>query len=423
MSNKESFPKTAPPAAVILRADTEVRLWGLSSRERITRVLAGIGIKHICAESEEERLPESPSLLLLRGDYLYDDRTLKSLAENPGTILKIVRGNREIPVAAHIETGSFRRVERWFREERLPRRAPAGCKFLSPRELTSHYMVRLRKFDTPFVLPLKAEFKEELEELLFSWSYKGVTDLVTKWLWPVPAKRVVKFCAEHGITPNQVTLTGFLLVIITGFLFYHGHFAAGLAAGWLMTFLDTVDGKLARVTVTSSKSGHLFDHAIDIIHPPLWYLAWGAGLTAWGQPLPPDAWKTVVWLIWLGYLGGRVVEAVFTQFLGRFGIFCWQPQDSWFRLITGRRNPCLILLTLGWLADRPDLGLWAVALWTFFSTLWLLWRLYRAFQARRRGPLKAWFEGLDPAAPPAGLELAVRTFTRRPTLLPDGSRG
>ena len=44
-----------------------------------------------------------------------------------------------------------------------------------------------------------------------------------------------------------------------------------------MTFLDTVDGKLARTTLTSSKWGDIFDHGIDLVHPPFWYVAWGAG--------------------------------------------------------------------------------------------------------------------------------------------------
>jgi phosphatidylglycerophosphate synthase len=48
-----------------------------------------------------------------------------------------------------------------------------------------------------------------------------------------------------------------------------------------MTLLDTVDGKLARVTVASSKFGHVLDHGVDIVHPPFWYLAWGLGLGAW----------------------------------------------------------------------------------------------------------------------------------------------
>jgi len=53
-----------------------------------------------------------------------------------------------------------------------------------------------------------------------------------------------------------------------------------------MTFLDTVDGKLARVTVNSSPFGHIYDHAIDLISPPFWYLAWGLGLKSWQPGIP-----------------------------------------------------------------------------------------------------------------------------------------
>src|SRR3546814_2416912 len=47
-----------------------------------------------------------------------------------------------------------------------------------------------------------------------------------------------------------------------------GGFWTGLAAAWIMTFLDTVDGKLARVTLASSRWGNAYDHGIDLIHPP-----------------------------------------------------------------------------------------------------------------------------------------------------------
>ena len=75
----------------------------------------------------------------------------------------------------------------------------------------------------------------------------------------------------------MVTLVSLILVIIS-FLFLNGHFIFGLVLGWIMTFLDTVDGKLARVTVTSSRVGHILDHGMDIIHPPIWYACWASGL-------------------------------------------------------------------------------------------------------------------------------------------------
>ena len=51
----------------------------------------------------------------------------------------------------------------------------------------------------------------------------------------------------------MVTSIGLVLVIAACYLFLNGHYLAGLLAGWIMTFLDTVDGKLARVTVQSTQ--------------------------------------------------------------------------------------------------------------------------------------------------------------------------
>src|SRR6185295_9499511 len=114
-----------------------------------------------------------------------------------------------------------------------------------------------------------------LERHLFDGSYKGITDLVTKWVWPAPARLVTGFCARNGIPPNAVTSMSFALVLLATWLFARADFGLGLVLAWLMTFLDTVDGKLARVTVQSSTFGHFLDHGLDLVHPPFWYLAWG----------------------------------------------------------------------------------------------------------------------------------------------------
>ena len=62
------------------------------------------------------------------------------------------------------------------------------------------------------------------------------------------------------------------------YYFWLGEWALGFLTGWLMTFLDTVDGKLARTTMTYSWWGNIYDHGIDLIHPPFWYWAWFVGL-------------------------------------------------------------------------------------------------------------------------------------------------
>ncbi len=244
--------------------------------------------------------------------------------------------------------------------------------------------------------PIAQDRRGVLEERLFSGSYKGVTDLVTKWVWPRPAQWATRLCVRLGVSPNQVTVLSLMLVVVAGFCFASGLYGWGLLAGWLMTFLDTVDGKLARVTVTSSRFGNVLDKGLDLIHPPLWYIAWGVGLQAFQ---PGVSWLTVELLFWFivwGYIAGRIIEGVFLAWLGPFGIFCWRPIDSYFRLITARRNPNLILLTMSLVAGRADLGLVAVALWTIVSSLLLFLRLLLALRERIvSGPLRSWLADLD----------------------------
>jgi hypothetical protein len=288
---------------------------------------------------------------------------------------------------------------------------PEGLRRETPDTLVSAYLKELRKFDLPYLLPITERNQRKLESHLFDGSYKGVTDLVTKWIWPIPAQWGTRFCARYGIVPNHVTTLSLVLSVFAGVMFYQGHYALGLTAAWLMTFLDTVDGKLARVTINYSPFGHIFDHAIDLVFPPIWYFAWWMSL----QSLPGLSMSAALWLVMGGYIAGRAVEGIFKQCLESSGVFCWQPIDSCFRLITGRRNPNLVLLTVCLCLGRADVGLLLVCLWTALSSLFLAMRLVMGFVARvRSGPLRSWFLDVDPV----NHELTVfqRWFFRRPTI-------
>jgi hypothetical protein len=225
----------------------------------------------------------------------------------------------------------------------------------------------------------------------------------------VPAFHATHLCIRLGLRPNHVTLFGLLLAVLAMIAFARGWFAAGLGMGWFMTFLDTVDGKLARVTVSASRFGDYLDHGIDLLHPPLWYAAWGIGAAAhWDAPVPLAA---ALWLMLAGYVGGRLCEGAFHLCAGPFSVFVWRPLDSFNRLVTARRNPNLILLTLFWMAGRPATGLWAVVLWHLLSTAVLFVRVLTAIVVRQtQGPLTSWLAGVDPARDRD--RLAVRVFTR-----------
>jgi phosphatidylglycerophosphate synthase len=273
----------------------------------------------------------------------------------------------------------------------------AGLEALSAEALASAYNSALRKREPPFVLPLDSMTPAQGERRLFAAAYKGVTDVVTKYVWPWPALAATRWAARRAVSPNTVTAVSLVFVLLALVLFGIGQFALGLIAAWIMTFLDTVDGKLARVTLTSSKWGNVFDHGIDLVHPPLWWLAWWYGLAA--GALPQWLLDATMWVVVIGYLIGRGIEGFF---LWRFKmeIHAWRRIDSLFRLVTARRNPNLVLLTAFVIGGRADLGFVAVALWTIASLAFHGVRVAQAIRRSRaeRG-LRSWLS--EPARAPA----------------------
>jgi phosphatidylglycerophosphate synthase len=285
-----------------------------------------------------------------------------------------------------------------------------GVATVTIEQVAQGFEAGLLKLDRPYVLPVTVENRLALEQLTFSGAYKGVTDLVTKWLWPVPALWATRWCVRMRMTPNQVTALSLVLVVVAGALFARGEFGWGLMAGWIMTFLDTVDGKLARVTVTSTKLGNIFDHGIDLIHPPFWYVAWGIGLALHPPAVTGIALPLLYWVILVGYTGGRLCEGAFQRWIASFSIFTWRPVDSCFRLIAARRNPNMIMLTGSLAIGRPDLGLLAVAVWTALSTALLVLRLLQALRARRQhGAVGSWLTEIGHTVDARAL--TVRVFT------------
>lgn len=374
--------------------DGPVRLWGLTGKERLERQLRAAGVTRILSEGETSSVDP---MLLLSADHLFDARTLRDLVDCPRTILQL-RGADGVAkaVAANVPPAGQGAALAAIRRGDTGQ-AIEGTTIRTLADLPSSYNAGLLKADRPLLLAVRPERRADLERYLFDASYKGVTDLVTKWLWPAPARAATSLCSRFGIPPNAVTAASLVLVIAATWLFTEGQLAAGLAAAWVMTFLDTVDGKLARVTVTSSKFGHLFDHLIDLIHPPIWYAAWGAGLV--GGMANLGTLSPSMEAIVLGYLLGRLAEGGFEYVVGGFSMFTWRPFDSYFRLVTGRRNPNLVLLTAFALAGRPAEGLAAVAVWTVASTAILGLRLLQALVAKARGrKLTSWLKDLDPRA-------------------------
>lgn len=391
-------PANSAPSAWIVETQhaPEVRIWGLTPSDRQRRLLARAGCETIRSLNPDDDPGDANgrSVMLVRSDAILDERLVQGLfaAQNTVLVAEVERGGWGGPVAAHVEAPRAAEALATLRRAATGEQPslPASLRAAAPNDISPAYSVKLRKFDPPCVYPARLENAREIEDRLYAASYKGVTDLITKWLWPRPAAEVVRLLARSGVKPNTVTAVSWVLTVAAGVLFWEGAFGLGLVCGWLMTFLDTVDGKLARVTLTSSRIGHVLDHGLDNVHPPFWYLAWGVGLHG-----GVDATTAIVVI---GYLIGRGLEAVFILTF-KIETHCWRPIDSLFRTITARRNPNLILLTVGALGGRPDLGLVMVAIWTVVSIGFHIERVAQAYIERSRGiPIERWDEmpGADP---------------------------
>jgi phosphatidylglycerophosphate synthase len=353
------------------------RPFAMDASERARRLAANAGFD--CASEAE---PGRPALLASMA-YAWDPAWLKAMRTRPGTVLTL--GGK--PVMAHVAAGEGASAAV---ASVAAGTAPGGLEPVAAESAELNY-AELRKRERPFVLPLDPANPEAVERAAYDAAYKGVTDVLTLYLWRKPAFHLTRWAARAGLSPNTITAVGAIFCLLAFGLFWNGHYWLGSACGFVFMVLDTVDGKLARCTGASSKWGNVFDHGIDLIHPPFWWWAWAHGLEAYGRPIVP-VWATMLmWAVVGGYIAQRAIEGIWMKRFGGMDMHVWRPIDSRFRLITARRNPNMVILVGSLLFPRPDIGLELVAWWTIASLIFHAVRLAQASEQAARGqPITSW---------------------------------
>jgi phosphatidylglycerophosphate synthase len=351
------------------------KLWGLTAEQRLVRIAAAQGLR-----TDEV----GGARILVNLGFVFDPAWLRWVAERPGRAVS--RGG--VPVLAHCEGGSADAVRCAMEEDRMPEPSP-GLDLVEQEEFGPVHNSQLRRRDQPFIERLTEGSAPAIERTSYYASYKGVTDLLTKYLWPEWAFQLTRIAARLGISPNAVTLAGFVLCFAAGYAFYRGWYWSGMAAALAFMVFDTVDGKLARCTITSSKLGDVLDHGIDHVHPPIWWWAWGVGLAEYGRPLHPDLHTAAMAAAIGGYFVLRAIEGLFLLYFS-IQIHVWQKLDSSFRLVSARRNPNMVILFIALLPGHPHIGFVALAAWTIISCIFHLGRLVQAWRQHRRGSVESW---------------------------------
>ena len=262
-----------PPLLFVPIGANAARPFGTGARERACRLATNAGLVVVDA-------PEAGRAVLLASmRYAWDPAWLKAMRGRPRTMLML----GDEPVMVHVAAdGDPAAVATKLEDQQVVE----GYDLLRSEAAELSYS-ELRKRERPFVLPLDPDDPDLVERASYDAAYKGVTDALTLYLWRKPAFYLTRWAARAGIAPNVVTLVGAILCVLAFHLFWQGEYWLGVLSGFTFMVLDTVDGKLARVTGASSKWGEVFDHGIDLVHPPFWYWAWLHGLAEYGRPLEP----------------------------------------------------------------------------------------------------------------------------------------
>jgi phosphatidylglycerophosphate synthase len=151
-----------------------------------------------------------------------------------------------------------------------------------------------------------------------------------------------------------------------------------------MSVLDSVDGKLARVTFTDSWLGNILDHGLDLVHPPFWYLAWAWGLTA-GDTASP-AWNAGLVMLGL-YVLDRLILAIYPRRFQK-GLHTHAPIDGLVRTFISRRNINLPLFTVGYYLGFGVPTLYLIVIWQALTCLYHGGRTFWIFCIERAVPQK-----------------------------------
>lgn len=348
------------PEAVVLSGPTPPSADGAGYIVRAEDGLAGARLADYLATADG-------AVLALDGGAFVDRRLLALMGEGSGpACLRAGEGpERTALLRIHPDTPVPRQAATLL--EVAERLVQEGAVAEVDTDRLPNYVVSLRR-EVPLTVQAvpDARARSELEVRLFRLNYKGSTDFLTKWVYPPLVWPLVRLCARWRVHPNWLTVLSVILAIVAVPLFAQGQWLAGLAAAYAMTVLDSVDGKVARLTLTDSRFGNLLDHGLDIVHPPFWYLAWAWGLGARGPGDP--LFTAALWLIGF-YVADRLVLKTAKARFGR-GLHAVTRLDGAVRTWIARRNVNLAIFTLGLALGAGELAFLAVTIWQGLTLAW-----------------------------------------------------
>jgi phosphatidylglycerophosphate synthase len=211
-------------------------------------------------------------------------------------------------------------------------------------------------------------------KILLDHVQKRTLELPAQYFDPTFENLLIRRLAGTWVTANQVTLVTGLLGFVVAALYYAGWLRVGVLIAIFVEVLDGVDGKLARITCTTSRAGE-YEHILDFFYENSCYLALGLHLSH----SSPHALKASLLMI-LFDLADNVAYSLMDVRLG-LSLDNASPFLARFRLIAGRRNIYNWLFLVGFFLGFPNLAFFVAVVWAGITAAihggWVLSRALR----------------------------------------------
>ena len=193
--------------------------------------------------------------------------------------------------------------------------------------------------------------------ILLDYIQRRTLELPARYFDPFFENLIVRRLAPTAITANQVTLITTVLGFAVAGLYLSGWLRLGVLLAIFVEVLDGVDGKLARITRTTSKAGE-YEHILDFFYENSWWLALGRFLSRHGSP---SAWTAAILMVAFD-LTDNIVYSIADVKWHR-SVDNATPFLSRFRLIAGRRNIYTWIFLPGFFLGAPAFSFYLAVAW------------------------------------------------------------
>jgi phosphatidylglycerophosphate synthase len=224
------------------------------------------------------------------------------------------------------------------------------------------YIVPMRRRVRPVCFPAPPERNRGFaERIILDSAQNGTLDLPAYIHAPIETAIISLLCKTR-ITPNQITIAGFIIGCSATAAFVVGRVGLGVLAALIFGIVDGLDGKQSRVKVETTERGK-WEHHLDYLIENSWWAAIAFHL--WRSAQFPNAFYFLALLIG-SHLLDEFAKRRAKMATGRL-LDDVAPFDRVFRLIAARRNVCVWILACGFLLDALPQSYAVICGWAAFS--------------------------------------------------------